>query len=535
MPVIEEFRIYYECLEQAEHYVAPAVRDNFTDTEVRLIKMKRPHSTSVIARSVATALAMKDPDILITAVIDDVEVGLIWMEISTAVETEDHELQRFDSIIAAGMQQLPFVKLQARRQSRSGHGGQTDFDRHMSYKLATQRLGIPCVEIEWPVSEDGLSAIRDPRFRACPASRERLAELIAEVCRIVLAGDNPADGLLGLVAADGWIGGQIQAYSEPLAPYGARNTTRLYEEASNWTLKFNRWGHAMDPERGMAWYYRQRIGFKLQGRLHDKEAKTAAEAYRAFCAATGLDRERRFHPDSFGPYDIDDLIAGARLNRPGIAIIWNCSSFTVCDIDGNPLLKLTWTAEPAAGFEVPFQTGDKTHLVAYDGVGEDEVTYAIANALYPANGFVVESVSYPGAQGDFALLEGSGRALRRTYIDVIAVKSSDGQTYLGLTESKGSNSPDKLRSDAEKVTSWRDDPERRRYLLDSMNLEATTVVLAAVAFPGSAPQPLALSTEPDYFVTVSGDEWVVWCPAAVVPEGISVLRQALPLPERWSY
>ena len=57
--------------------------------------------TFSFSKKIAPIIYWKDPDILISLVKDDVEHPLVLLEFSTAVFTEDHELQRFDGMLTA--------------------------------------------------------------------------------------------------------------------------------------------------------------------------------------------------------------------------------------------------------------------------------------------------------------------------------------------------------------------------------------------------------------------------------------------------
>jgi hypothetical protein len=325
---------------------------------------------------------------------------------------------------------------------------------------------------------------------------------------------------------------KINSYLQPMPVFNPNNSTRLYKQNNRWHFKFNRWGHAMDPERGMSWFYSNRIGQRLVGLLNDPDAKSVKDAAENFRNATGINVVVN---SNHNVYNIDKTILNSLINRSGRSILCNCDEFRVCDSAGNVLLRLTWTI-PSGNIPLPaVRTGICTRLQLLDKTSEDDVTYAVANLFYPTNGFSVHSVSYPGAQGDFALLEGSGRSVRRTYIDVIALKNSEGRDIVGLTESKGTKASATISGDADKVSEWKDNSDKRSILLKAIGKSPNTKIHSSVAFPGDTMIPFASAHKIDFVVTVSADGWIVWPKAGKKIDGIDVLEGMINLLPRWRY
>jgi hypothetical protein len=506
-------RIYFEALEQALFFLKPAVEKALgPDTEIQLVKLSRLTRASEVAESLMPSLGFKDPDAIITRVSAGAELPLLWIEISTSVETQDHVLQRFDSQVASGLARIPFVKVQARRVARADHGGQTSFDFKETFQILYREFGIVSAQLEWPVTDDGLFAIRHADYKACPASDLGLAELIATTYK------GTANGLDSNAALEAWakdnpampLAIEILENSQPLGEFApAGNSTRFFQTERGWTLKFNRWGHAMDPERGMAWYFSKRVGQRLIGRLHDKEAITIEEAILNFRLATGI--AVTFEGNSaMSVIDISEIVAMKTYNRAGLAIVANCSEFTVADKYGNELVRFTWRE---LGDPIPrtlASLGKETKLHPYEGFGEDEVTFVAATQIFPANSIQVHSVSYPGAQGDFALMQGNGRAALRTYIDLIGFKVSQDELNVLLVESKGSNSAEKVGQDTLKVLSWREDFDKKELLDLYLPISGVRKYLAGTAYPGERIVDVPRADELDFTFLTSKNNWSVW-------------------------
>jgi len=96
--MVEEIRIYYESLEQANHFILPIIKKYNKKSKVKLVRLKGSYKN--YSKNVAPIIFWKNPDILITSIIKGEEFPLIQIEFSNAVFTEDHELQRFDGLVA---------------------------------------------------------------------------------------------------------------------------------------------------------------------------------------------------------------------------------------------------------------------------------------------------------------------------------------------------------------------------------------------------------------------------------------------------
>ncbi|AKL72411.1 hypothetical protein IMCC26256_11105 [Actinobacteria bacterium IMCC26256] len=534
----EELRIYYECLEQARHFVAPIAQ---TATGILadpiFIEISKATAKSVIAKSLAMGLALRNPDAIVTVVRESVEIPLVWIEFTTQVYTEDHALQGFNSFVAAGNANIPFVKIVARRVSASDHGGATNFDYRQPFRILWRDYGTPSVQLEWPLSEDATTALRNLEHKACPPEDLGLGELLEVAYKGACSGGSASEAIRDYAIVSRTP--LAQNIAENMADVGVHierlRSTRFYRRADGrWELKFNRWGHSMDPERGMAEFYGSLLKVPLAGRLNDPKANNAEEALVALRRHTGINiplaaltNKRIFQAEQF--------ILNSALNRAGLIIAWYCDEFTIGDRDGNTLVTIKWVLGKPDGLKVLFSTADVTKIVEKTHVTEDDVTYVVANETYPKNGFVIQSVSYPGAQGDLGVLTGAGRAVRRKFFDVIATKIVGAKTVISITESKGSAQRSIIQPDIDTVLSWRDDSANRKNLLTRIGEKMTSIVLASIAYPGSKVVPSNRGADLDMVILVEPDEWQIWAPLNSSVLGIDVPKGVSNLPVRYKY
>jgi len=480
---IDEFRVYFECLEQAEHFGINPIRSATThEKPIRLIRLPG-RVTESLAKSLVAPFAMKNPDLVISCIADSKEFPLLWIEISTSVRTEDHAYQRFDSMVAASKSPMVFLKVQADRVSGNSHGGRVDFDEAILFQVARQSLGLWGLQLEWPTTADGRRALRDQSRKSCPPSDLGVGQILKEIVNDIKANSeiDPRSTLRSGKLSKTYAH-QLKHHVSPIPALSSGRSTRIFRVGRQWNLKFNRWGHAMDPERGASWFYHHRIGKRLSGLIHDKEAATRTDAIENFSTATGID-VRKHAKVSGSSLDITDAVAASSPNRAGLAILENCTDFRVCNSSGKELVQFVWSGNPALAAR---SHPAKTQICLTTVTNEDEVTYAVARYFLPKVGYKCHSISYPGAQGDLALLEGSGRTTKRTYVDIIAVDAVRSPSQILLVESKGKRIRSDVIKDADKVSSWRDSSSKLQILRRELGATGRTTPEVACAYPGDS-------------------------------------------------
>ena len=529
-----EIRIYYECLEQAFFYLRPIVEKALDgNCNIKLIEISTMTSESVIAEALANALAIRNPDGIITVIDNEVEIPLVWIEFTTQVKTLDHMAQSFNSFVAAGSERIPVVKFVAERTSRSAHGGAQTFDNRVPFQILFDSFNTPGIQLEWPVSEDGRFAIRHHLHKACPAYELGLVEILT-VCFAGLAkGSKPADALIAFANSESSpiAISMKQNLRKPNAFVPAPRSTRFYRNGGEWTIKFNRWGHSMDPERGLCELMFHWLQTKLVGRINDPEATNSFEALNNFKRATGIKVPVGDHKK----INITDVISISNVNRAGLIILWCCNSFTICSKSGKELVTLFWDAKKPDGLKNIFRTAAQTEIYSKDFITEDEVTFVVANRILLENNFNVHSVSYPGAQGDFALLTGSGRAVKRKYFDVISVKNVNGKDFVLLTESKGEVTSSIIASDVKNVLDWNYDNALRKVLLGDMGKDSDSKIISSIAYIADDLIDCDRSDELDFVVLVSPKEWKIECNQLHSDLGLTVIEGKSDLPIRHKY
>ena len=544
-----EFRIYYECLEQALHFLKPmlegALRAGGVDNaEIRLVRraQRAPEGSGL-----AAVLSLATPDALLTSIADGEEIPLVLAEFSEAVFTEDHELQRSYGACAALFAEMFYVKIAGRKRSAREFGG-APCDPLMIPRVLADNFGDRgCVHAEWgAVGGGGQMLATGGEYFSCPPG----IPLVQDVVSASIAG-----------IARGARGWRVRALSalEKSAAFReyqrkvrtaksgrdllddwrgreSRNTKkaqlRYFVGEGSVAAKVNRFSHAMDPDRGvltfasMAFSGRRSVfgvyalerqktlGMKgpiagvgeLRRRvrvalLKDKGGLPpwlSGEIIRAADNAARMDSTIDFH--SVLSPRMDELrgnrvaatlacfLDGLRLNHNGPLLKWDRRKLLEC-AKGEPALD---ALKRRLGFCGRFAPAPLRFVG--DEVNEDEVTYVLVHRFLRPNGFRLVAVSYPGAQGGTAILPNpdKGKSQPREYLDVVALLPGDG-VRVALNESKGRFSK-AVAADVRKLADYKKEGTKKRDALARALVEAERLdgdgkiqrVLIGVSFGGDA-------------------------------------------------
>ena len=544
-----EFRIYYECLEQALHFLKPmledALRKSGACAKIRLVRraQRAPDGTGL-----AAVLSLSTPDGLLTAVVDGEEIPVILFEFSEAVFAEDHELQRSYGACAAYFAEMFYVKIAGRKRSTREFGGAPCDPLLIPRVLADNLDYRGCIHAEWEATGDGGQMLAtDGEFFSCPPDLPLVRNVVAAAVAAIVR------------SADGWFVRALSALEESAAfreyrckiqaaksgedllddwrGRRGRNTSkarlRYFVEDESVAAKINRFSHAMDPDRGvlifasMAFSKRRKIfgvyalerqktkGMsasidgvaELRSRVRaalskDKGGLPSWLTEEIICAAdgaSGMDATVDFH--SVWESNMTKLrnnrvaaalayfLDGLRLNHNGPLLSWDRRKLLGCAECESVLDAL----KRRLGFCSPFASAPLR--VVGDEVNEDEVTYALVHRFLRPNGFRVVAVSYPGAQGGTALLPrpDKGKSQPREYPDVIAMLPGD-DIRVALNESKGRFSKRNLESEVRKLAGYKAEGSGKMAALARALIEAERMgedgkirrVLIGVSFGGNA-------------------------------------------------
>ncbi len=567
-----EIRIYYEVLEQVVHYLVPLVEKGVEaggkvgQVPIRLVVRPRVSGEADTGR-LKGIYQLTTPDFLITACNDEIEVPLIVGEFSESVLTEDHELQRAIGGIAAALTDAVYLKISGNKISDREHGGKKDFDPLSVARAMQEAHGYHgYVVAKWDTVEGNPYALkRNEQFRSCPAvGASPLAEFVIEQVVGIAVSASRIDKLpvsedfhsrsssVPLYADYVRQVAQADSISQTLQDWGSRRRIygwrRVEVEPSKIIVKINRYSHAADPDRGILVYLSSICGKPLVLTHYSVDGyaginvKDLVNTYCDEAASEGMQAEfvaavRSAFQRAPGPsVDItadlvkirekifsnkvllvlvlfsDGIIIHSKNNSSRADVKWDRDK--IFNVDKTELLESIASVLGAAEFSAPFVVDQ-----ILDSLNEDEITYVNVHDILKPNGFRIVAVSYPGAQGEVAILPNreAGRSQERKYVDVIAwLPDLRGRTpeELALEEIKDVFDKAAVENDLSKILSIKNVEVKRKALneaLARLGHNAPKHIVIGVAF---GTQPGVGTTwkpdEVDFIVRVVGNRrWQV--------------------------
>ncbi len=461
---IKEVRIYFEVLEQANHYIKPAIENVLKNISkdaflpIKLVKLRKNYD--LYSTSIKNILEWKDPDILVSLITKtDIELPLFIVEFSKAVFTEDHELQRFDGMVASAENNVVFIKISpVSKISEAEHGGKTDFDFKIPFALIYKKYGIIHFHIDWK-SRGNLIEVHD-EYLSCPKESSEFEKVLEIIFKSLIINRNGVK-----LDKDELKKNTIKFFGKWMKDLEAislksiiknLNTSRLhlFNDKRTIEIKINRFGHAMDPERGMIVFYsllyNKNVIVKM---IFDKDKnewyknvpkekqikeiikktglRKPEDFLRVFYLGSGLQSIIKFGDlkryviksnDSILILNLSKFIVKywEELNKPLKTIFKFSKQFYIIDKNGNKKVVFKWNnINPPSQEHIERKV---TPLKNITDIDEDLVTYITIHNVLKQQNYKILAASYPGAQDDRVILTmaGSGRKQPRRYVDVIA-------------------------------------------------------------------------------------------------------------------
>lgn len=560
----QEIRLYYESIEQAYHYVFPLVQEAINhlsrEIEVKLVKIKKGYTC--YSKRVAPIFFWKEPDILITVVEADEEYPLLLIEFSTAVFTEDHELQRFDGMLAAAKNNCIYVKISpTKKESPYEHGGKTGFDYLQPFRLIYSRYGKPYFHFEWKCNEKGVVET-DPEFPSCPKLISEFKILVETIIKEIIRNGysqnwivNVCNKLQNYDYFKEWLNKLKNPFLVDISTLNTSRTRWIKKDpllgSEALEVKLNRFGHAMDPERGMLAYYgtltSNVVSKMVFSRITDawfkdipKEAeirrivnkgfKSVYDFLLCFALGSNLYANKDFMNliTSYKGYAGNNVVINltdfiqknfSKLSKPLKTIFTYSKLFVIEDDNGQRRVTFTW--EPYQEEVKVYEDYLKiTQIVERKTLDEDDVTYIVVHNILKPNGYKIIAVSYPGAQGDRRILiqAGTGRRQPREYIDIISFLENKATS---LEENKGVYVADEIQNGINELSLYKSNEaykEGLRNFLERFAPEAVgTPIKIGVGFWASRSFTISHINrldlkDLDYFVYITRDRrhWKVW-------------------------
>ena len=186
----------------------------------------------------------------------------------------------FDGIVASIENNCIYGKLSpVNKTSQSAHGGNVNFNYITSYKTIYERFGKLTFHFDWPCDKNGNVIVND-KYISCPQEIKPLSLFLQHLALFITADkinflqwiNDFESKLLKTRIFSKWLK-EIKEFELPDLKTLNTSRTEWKEDSQEFHLKINRFGHAMDPERGMLAYYGTICESTVSKMLFDKMNK----------------------------------------------------------------------------------------------------------------------------------------------------------------------------------------------------------------------------------------------------------------------
>ncbi len=519
--MFKEIRIYAEVYEQGVFFLEEIKKIQkdlklTKDLKNLNIKIIQPSKKILNDNSMISFLRNRKKFDLMLSIIDESEgTEREWpflnVEFSTAVKTDDHELQRFDGAFWSIFSGVPYLKISLLNSNSQSAGSNYGGGQKISLNaIATliRTSGIIFKHIEWPSINKSKYVDIDSDYPSCPNRKH------------ILSNDSTIENelqnfLRTLFSRIRYLINKNYLKTPDKSiklNFDLTNSKRLDFSPFFLKVKINRFGHGMDPEKGMLSFFRVLIDHNY----NDKPPKLWAEIQ---IGRSSLKAQNSYNSlfdglsnknvllkivrnvkniDSAVAINIfkmatntDDLFKNSKTTiKNGISIITitndsiinfltNSSTSTITNIfiyaDGiilsdqkrNTIVKIQWQRQIVVNFFKKLILKEKIPLriIKMHKLNEDLVTFLSIRLLKRQFGLDIAAVSYPNAQGDRCFLIGNGKTARRIFIDIISYDSLKKTVFLQENKDNISNS----KADIKKLQDIIYSKDKKRNILDMIN------------------------------------------------------------------
>ena len=192
-----EIRIYCECIEQGEAFFLPTFESAFSEDNVTLARIPRIHQVKR-NRGLQGVFDLANPDGLATIVEGGQEYPFATFEISDAVKTEDHELQRYPQVCSSIAYDLVHIKISPHNKATSvAFGGNVDFNPLAIPRILRDEYNFRgAFMLDWPNGVNEFVCLRNDEYPSCPANGciELLQPIINAISDTLRLGFKPVEG-----------------------------------------------------------------------------------------------------------------------------------------------------------------------------------------------------------------------------------------------------------------------------------------------------------------------------------------------------
>ncbi|KLI44473.1 hypothetical protein SZ52_01720 [Brachyspira hyodysenteriae] len=450
---IQEIRIYSECLEQGLDFKDYFLNfnANFNIKNIYISKNK-----SYQCSSWRKILDFKKFDLVITIISEEKEIPILVVEYSTAVPTDDHKMQRSDVYFWGSIFKIPVMKISPLEKLSTSNGGGSKITMLQEINLSLL-INSVVYFIDWKL--DNYMLETNLERLSCIPYNEKIEKILNNILQKIISSNTFDEVYKAILNEQKLLFNNIEI--EKLKKNFV-NSTRFQNSDSRLIVKINRFGHAMDPDRGVLFFVNMLFEGKniISKLIIKRECFDGKESYKAlfdglskytvkklnkiiendingelalkiFQVATNTESLKIEKKTSYNYEITDKNLIDFLDNYKNIvykSIFINSTKLQLCDYEQNILCEITWNKNIIKNYLkklYPLQYESiNISKISFSNTKEDIITYASVQLLKKA-GCDILAVSYPGAQGDKAILIGNGRKTKRIYIDIISYKKSN--------------------------------------------------------------------------------------------------------------
>lgn len=441
---IDELRIYSGCLEQGLDFKGYFLELDKDLPIKNIYPTKSRQEVNKMDSILQKVTKFKDFDIIISLISQDKEIPILLVEYSTAVPTDDHKMQRSDVYFYASIFQIPVLKISPLSKNSFGkHGGGDKITLSQELNLTLHQKAVAYF-IDWKSSSNSTLITHKERL-SCIAENEQLRDILINLfskCKEFTDFNAVYASLLKE---------QMVHFSDKALQNLKNNfvdSTRFQRIEDEIVVKINRFGHAMDPDRGILYFTSQLFGLEnvITKFIIKRERMQGKESYKTLFDGLSSTIQTKLYELIAKPFNdklalelfkiiigvefklqkqdekryivLDDELSNFLHTYTSItykSIFINSHKLWLCDYNNNFICEISWNANLVKDYLKSLNTSIYTPLtlsaLSFESSKEDLITYASVELLKRA-GCEILAVSYPDAQGDKAILIGQGRTTK---------------------------------------------------------------------------------------------------------------------------
>lgn len=388
---IDEIRIYAEVLEQGLDFKEYISDLGYSCPIKNVYTKKSREAISQNDTMIDRIRKVKDIDVFITVLCAGNEFPVLLVEYSSSIPTDDHKMQRSDVYYWSSIFKVPVMKISSSSKGMNHEfGGGSKFTDEIEIALAYKKKAI-FYPIQWQTEADKDVLLVKENALSCIAHSEDISVKLSHLLKClstIKTYDDYHRMLLKEYQEE--YANVVKNYTHDKIKSSITDSTRFHWKNDRLKIKINRFGHAMDPDRGVLYFASMLLGVEniiTEIQVNRKEPYNCREGYASlfnslsresilkeyveniikdgnvfsdddalyvFKTALGIDDKLSFSKDSDHCYKIDDKnLEDFLLTYPSItakSIFYLSTELHLTDKNRKRICTVKWNKEPIERF-----------------------------------------------------------------------------------------------------------------------------------------------------------------------------------------